>query len=1053
MKLFHFRIRSILLSALAILMGWNVAFAQSEITGSVTDGNNQPIIGASILVKGTSKGTTTNPQGRFTINAANNAILIISFIGFNSREVAVNSQTNLVVVLSVKDEGLNEVVVTALGIKKEKKAVGFAVQEVKGAELVKAREPNVVNSLAGKVAGLRIATSTDLFGDPGISLRGKSTIIVVDGVRINSNSWNLSADDIESFSVLKGPTAAALYGSDGINGAIQITTKRGSKNKRGFAVEFNSSTQVQTGFNAIPGLQSEYGPGSGFRYEFGDGKGGGKNDADYDIWGPRFEGQMINQWDSKIDPNTGKLIPLPWTAKGKNNLKNFLRNGLLSTNNLAVSANNEKGDIRFSMTQMYQKGMVPNTKLNATNINLSGSLNLSKKLKLETNINYNKQYTPNIPYIDYQPASPIYAMMIWGGANYDINDLKDYWQPGKVGTQQKYIEYYQYSNPYFIVNEQLQGYYKDDIYGYMKLKYYITENFDVHLRSNISTNYVNKQNRYPISTSQYGGDGAYFHNGGYNESFNYFWESNTDLLATYSKDISPAFSFKGSAGANLLYRRTNYQYSHTNNGLLVPQLWTVQNSVNPPSSETDKSFYQRKSVYALADFDYKKMLYLSLTGRVDQASTLPKDHGSYFYPSVSLSAVVSEMIHLPAFVSFAKLRASYAKVGNDGLPVDPGYASYYKLAPTYNTGVRWNGNPSLYYDGTLYDPGISPEFNKSLEFGADLRFLKGRLGIDVTYFRNIEGPSIFYLPLSNTSGAASLQRNGLTYKRKGVELIVTGSPVRTQKFGWDITINWSTQQRYLKEVYDTLQAYDRVKVGERADKLFLTDFQRSPEGTVIYSEENGRPLRNTYSTFQGFTNESWMASIQNTFHYKNLSLSFLFDGRYGGKMVNFVTMKQWQAGAAPASANEYRLADWNNLNTPNYTGTYVGDGVNITSGSLVVDGDGNVVSDSRKFQTNTTKVKWEAFAKGYYGTDIPNLIDKSFLKLREVTLSYSVPQSMLSRQKFFNAASVTLVGRNLWYLTKDKNARNIDLDQWATGTAELETPSVKSFGVNVNLTF
>ncbi|HEY9261224.1 SusC/RagA family TonB-linked outer membrane protein [Chitinophaga sp.] len=1053
MKLFHLRPRSILLSVLAVLMGWNVALGQSEITGSVTDGSNQPIIGASVLVKGTKKGTTTNTQGHFAISAGSNATLIVSFIGFTPREVAVNNQNHLTVTLAVRDEGLNEVVVTALGIKKEKKAVGYAVQEVKGAELVKAREPNVVNSLAGKVAGLRIATSTDLFGDPGISLRGKSTIIVVDGVRINSNSWNLSADDIESFSVLKGPTAAALYGSDGINGAIQITTKRGSKNKRGYSVEFNSSTQVQTGFNAIPGLQSEYGPGSDFQYEFVDGRGGGTNDADYDVWGPRFEGQMINQWDSKTDPNTGKLIPLPWTAKGKNNLTNFLQNGLLSTNNLAVSANNDKGDIRFSMTQLYQKGMVPNTKLNATNINFSGSLNLSKKLKLETNINYNKQYTPNIPNIGYQPGSPIYAIMIWGAANYDINDLRDYWQPGKVGTQQKNVEYYQYSNPYFIAHEQLQAYYKDDIYGFMKLKYNITDNFDVHLRSNISTNYVNKQNRFPISTSQYNGDGGYFQKGGYNESFGYFWESNTDVLATYSKDITPVFSFKGSAGANLLYRRTNYQYSHTNNGLLVPQLWTVQNSVDPSSSETDKSSYQRKSVYALADFDYKKMLFLSLTGRVDQASTLPKDHGSYFYPSVSLSAVLSEMIHLPAFISFAKLRASYAKVGNDGLPADPAYGSYYKLSPTYATGIRWNGNPSLYYDGTLYDPGISPEFNKSMEFGADLRFLKGRLGVDLTYYRNIEGPSIFYLPLSATSGATSLQRNGLTYSRKGVELILTGSPVRTKNFGWDVTVNWSTQQRYLKEVYDTLQSYNRVKVGERTDKLFLTDFQRAPDGAVVYSATNGRPLKNSYTTFQGYTNERWMGSIQNTFHYKSLSLSFMFDGRYGGKLVNYVSQKQWQAGAAPASANEYRLADWNNRNTAGYTGTYVGDGVNITAGSLVVDGDGNMVSDSRKFQTNATKVKWESFAKGYYGSEVPNLIDKSFMKLRELTISYSVPQSILAGQKFFNAASLTLVGRNLWYLTKDKNAHNIDLDQWTSGSTNLETPSVKSFGVNVNLTF
>ena len=924
-------------------------------------------------------------------------------------------------------------------------AVGYSVQEVKGAELVKAREPNVINSLTGKVAGLRIAASSNLFGDPGISLRGRGTIIVVDGVRINSDSWNLSADDIESFSILKGPTAAALYGSDGVNGAIQITTKRGSKNKRGYSVEFNSSTQLQTGFNAVPGLQSEYGPGSNFQYEFVDGQGSGTNDADYDVWGPRFEGQLINQWNSPVDPATGKLVPLPWTAKGKNNLNNFLQSGLLSSNNIPIAANNDKGDIRFSVTQLYQRAQVPNTKLEGTNMNMSGGLNITKKLRLESNINYNKQYTPNYPVLAYQPSSPVYAMMIWGAANYDVRDLRDYWQPGKVGTQQKNVEYYQYSNPYFIAYEQLRSYYKDDIYGYAKLKYNITNDLDIHLRSNVSTNYLNRANRYPISTSQYIGDGGYFQKGGYNEYFNFFWENNTDVLATYTKNLSRDISFKGSAGGNLLFRRTNYQYSHTNNGLLVPQLWTVQNSVDPPSTETSKTAYQRKSVYAYTDFDYKKRLFLSLTGRIDQSSTLPKQNNSYFYPSVSLSAVVSEMTRLPDFISFAKLRASYAKVGSD--------LGLYSLYPTYSTGIRWNGNPSLYYGGTLYDPEILPEFNKALEFGTDIRFFKNRLGFDVTYFRNIEGPGIFYLPLSSSSGNTSLQRNGLTYLRKGFEIVATGSLLKKKDFSWDVTANWSTQKLYLKEVYDTLKAYGRVKVGERSDQLYLNDFQKSPEGQIVYSATSGRPLFNSYTTFQGYTNEDWIASLQNTFRYKNLSLGFLIDGRFGGKLVNYLNQKQWQAGAQPQSANEYRLADWNNRNTPGYPGTYVGQGVNVISGTLVVDGDGNVISDTRTFKGNSKTIKWESFAKSYWGSSIANVVDKSYMKLREVILSYNVPQSLLAKQRFFNAASISLVGRNLWYHAKDPNARNIDLDQWTGGSTDLETPSVKSFGVNLNLTF
>lgn len=1053
MKLLRYAARTALLTVLAVVFGFHPAFAQTEINGVITDANNQPMQGVTVQVKNAGKATTTDQQGHFSIAAPANGTLVFSFVGFGTKEVKVANQSNIQVQLQPSDDAMNEVVVTALGIRKEKKAVGYAVQEVKGAELVKAREPNVINSLVGKVAGLRIAVPSGLFADPGISLRGRSTIIVVDGVRINSDSWNLSADDIESFTVLKGPTAAALYGSDGINGAIQITTKRGSKNKRGYSVEFNSSTQLQTGFNAQPGLQSEYGPGSNFQYEFKDGSGGGVNDGDYDIWGPRFEGQLIKQWNSPVDPATGELVPLPWTAKGKDNLKNFLQKGLLSSNNIAISANNDKGDIRFSFTQLYQRGQVPNTKLGGTNINFSGGLNITKKLRLESNINYNKQYTPNYPVFTYQPSSPTYAMMVWGAANYDVRELKNYWQPGKEGTQQRNVELYQYSNPWFIANEQLRSYYKDDIFGYVKLKYNIANNLDVHLRTNVSTNYLNRSNRYPISTSQYNGDGGYFQKGGYNEYFNFFWENNTDVLVTYAKDLSRNISFKGSAGANLLSRRTNYQYSHTNNGLLVPQLWTVQNSVDPPSTETYKAAYQRKSVYAYGDFDFRQMLYLSLTGRVDQASTLPKQNNAYFYPSVSLSAIVSEMVKLPAAISFAKLRASYAKVGNDGLPNSPGYSDYYNLYPLYATGTRWDGNPSLYYSGTLYDPGILPEFNKSLEFGADIRLLKNRLGIDVTYFKNIEGPGIFYLPLSSSSGATSLQRNGLTYKRTGVEVVLTANPVKLKNFSWDLAVNWSTQQRYLKEVYDTLQAYNRVKIGERVDQVFLADFQKSPDGQVVYSATSGRPLFNSYSTFQGYSNEKWMAGFQNTFRYKNISFGILVDGRYGGKLVNYLSQKQWQAGAHPESANAYRLADWNNRNTPDYTGTYVGNGVNVTGGTLEVDGDGNVISDTRTFKGNPKTIKWESYAKAYWGSSIANLVDKSYMKLREVMVSYSVPQNVLSKQRFFNAASVSLVGRNLWYFAKDKRARNIDMDQWTGGSTDLETPSVKSFGVNLNLTF
>ncbi len=317
-----------LLTLVIWFLALGVTYAQSTITGSVSDENSQPLPGASVKVKGSKIGATTNNNGKFSISAPPNSIFIFSFIGYKPTEINIGTQTTIDIKLSPDQSALNEVVVTALGVKKERKALGYSVQEVKGADLVKAREPNAISSLTGKVAGLTISPSPNLFGDPGIQLRGRSgVLIVVDNVIVKSDSWNLSPDDIESYSVLKGPNAAALYGALGINGAIVITTKRGSKNSRGFAVDFNSSTQLQTGYNAIPKYQTEYGAGDGFKYAFVDGMGSGINDNDYFIWGPRFEGQPITQYNSPKNASTGKLEPLPWLARGKDNLKTFLTMG------------------------------------------------------------------------------------------------------------------------------------------------------------------------------------------------------------------------------------------------------------------------------------------------------------------------------------------------------------------------------------------------------------------------------------------------------------------------------------------------------------------------------------------------------------------------------------------------------------------------------------------------------------------------------------------------------------------------------------------------------
>ncbi|MBS1656365.1 MAG: TonB-dependent receptor plug domain-containing protein, partial [Bacteroidetes bacterium] len=396
---------------------------------------------------------------------------------------------DITVKLEMNSKSMNEVVVTAFGIKKEVKRIGYAVQEIKGDELTKARDQNPISGLTGKIAGLSVGPSAELLRKPTVLLRGNEiTLYVVDGIPISSDTWNISPDDIESYTVLKGPAAAALYGSRAQNGAIVITTRKGTKGKKGWTVELNSTNSIDKGFLAFPRVQDEYGPGENALYAFGNGLGGGLNDADYDVWGPKFDGRMLPQWDGEYDPNTtytttfpggyvytGHIKPTAWVARGKNNLQRFLRTGFQTTNNISLSAAGDDYNLRFSLSHSYQSSIIPNMELNITDFNMYGSFSPSKRLKIEANLNYNRQYTPNIPDVDYGPNSLIYNISVWTGADWDVQSplIKGEWQPGKVGLQNVFAEYQRYHNPWFMVKEWLRGHYKNDIYGYVSANYKI----------------------------------------------------------------------------------------------------------------------------------------------------------------------------------------------------------------------------------------------------------------------------------------------------------------------------------------------------------------------------------------------------------------------------------------------------------------------------------------------------------------------------------------------------------------------------------------------------
>ncbi|WP_088162521.1 SusC/RagA family TonB-linked outer membrane protein [Sphingobacterium sp. G1-14] len=1012
-------------------------FSQTRsFQGRLVDSLSQGAIhGATIRNSHLAKLVSSDHSGKFVIDAHIGDTLRIGYMGYLPKVFIVGNQPSSVISLIPNQQSLNEVVVTALGIKKEKQAIGYSVQEIKGKDMVKAREPNAISGLAGRVSGLTITPSTNLFGDPGITLRGRSNIlIVVDGMPINTDSWNLSPDDIESYSVLKGANAAALYGNRGQNGAIVITTKRAKSQDKGFQVEFNSSTQLQTGYNAIPKIQTEYGPGSNYQYAFKDGRGGGINDNDYNIWGPRFEGQLIPQYNSPIDPKTGQLIPLPWEARGKDNLKKFLQNGLLSTNNIAISTKNDHGDLRLSASQMFQRGTTPNTKLGSTNINLTGGINAGSKLRFDASINYNKQYSPNYPNIAYGPNSPIYILTLWGAADYDIDDLRNYWQPGKENVQQYNREYTIYDNPWMTAYENLRTYNKDDIYGYVSANYKFNDKLSLNARTSASTWNRNRTIKIPISANLYNYNIGGSRVGGYQETYDTFWENNTEVSLKYQNRIAEDIGFSGSVFGNLRTVSVKSLFARTDRGLTVSGVYDLSNSIMPTVSTNDRALRQVGSVYGFMDLDYKSMLFLNLTGRFDKSSTMPVKNNTYFYPSASLSAVISQMVTLPKVISALKIRGAYANVASDFVNESAQY-DIYKLLPAYSNYGRWaNSMTGVTYTDVLPNPDLVAERVKTAEIGLETRLFNNRLGFDFAFFRNLEGPRIIELATSVTSGVRARQTNGLTLLRKGIELSIDGTLIQQKDFSWNVMVNASTNHAWLHDIDGHQTRSGNVRVGERWDGYYVNDFQRDEKGMPIVGT-NGLPAYNPYVSRIGYSDNKFTASISNSFRYRDFSFSFLVDGRFGGLIKNVQDAKQWGSGTHPESANEYRLKDRENRDVKDYKGTVMTNGLKIVKGQLNTDQDGKIISDTREFAPNDISVLWQNWATNYYQSGPITAKGRTFVKLREIVFSYNVPANLLKNSRFFRSASVSVVGRNLLYFT-GKGTQNMDLDQFTSASSD-----------------
>ena len=1072
------------------------------VTGRIQTTTGLGIAGAVVKALPSKKTVTTDNEGNFKITiASGDKSVEVTSLGFLSQTYTLRNEANFSLALQEDTKALTDVVVTAYGIKREAKKIGYSVQELKGSELIKARDANPINSLAGKIAGLTVGANAEMLGRPELVLRGsKDLLFVVDGVPVNTDTWNISPDDIETYTVLKGTNASALYGFRGLNGAIVITTKRGTKDKKGWQVDFNSSTMFENGFIAVPEAQAEYGRGTNYAYSYGDVL--YDNKQRLPEWGPRFEGQMIKQYNSPYDIVTGIRTATPWTAKGKNNFENFMETGIINTNNISLAGATEKSDIRISISNMDQKGMSPNTKLNSYTLAVNGGYNISKKLRLEASLNMNKQYSPNIPDVNYGPNSYIYMFKVYGSSDYDINDLKDIYK-GPQGVQNliPYAqEYGRENSAWFMAKKWLRSHDKTDVNGYVKASYKVNNDLNLNLRSQFSTWSQLRTEQVPAGTNLNTYTPWFYFGwyGDYHEDSRRLTENNTDLTANYEKKV-------GQIGISALAGVSERSFAYnsfwgTTKALAIPNLYVLSNSKDAALSYTWNSRMQVYSAFYSIDLSLSKYATLSHTGRVDQLSTLPDGNNTFYYPSVSLSTALKDYLNLPSFISFAKVRGSFADVKGGltqstipsaftaitGTSTNGGllgygsdlYSSYdgpsYANQNAYAFQSYYNGTPSVGFSNTIANSSLKPFDRTSYEGGVDLKFVKNRLGFDFTYFTSFNGPQIYALPVASSTGYTAQNVNGITSKKAGFEITLSGTPIKTSNFNWDINATYATYKETLDAIYGNetgLTLNNHVyKVGDRLDAIYGSAFVRDGSNNIVWS--GGTPLRApsdiNNNKFLGFANPDYTFGISNKFTFKNVSFGFQFDGRIGGNIYDQIYHDGMNGGTSIESTQgaigAARLAEWQTTATGTVAQTpkYIGPGVKIVSGTPTYAGGVITNLSALTFAQNdvAAKVQTIAGASGYGGVDEYWMTSRSFVKLREVNIAYSLPANVLAKLKFVKGATISLVGRNLLYFADRKDQ---DLDQFASGFndsdrslqkgAILQSATARRFGFNINLNF
>ncbi len=1102
-----------LLIVLFVFVSGYTLLAQTKvISGTVTSSvaGEGPIPGVTVVVKGTSIGAITDVKGKYSITVpANATTLVFSYIGMKSLEVAIAGRSVIDGTLESDLVGLNEVVVTALGISREKKSLGYSTQEVKGDVISTVKSDNFVNSLSGKVAGVVITRNTNIGGSTNIQVRGATSLtgnnqalFVIDGVPISNRNNNtvgqsqdgtgydygnaasdINPDDIESINILKGAAATALYGSRAATGVIMITTKKGTQKKNGIGITINSNYTVGTiDKSTFPTYQKKYGAGYGTYY---DGPGGywymrdlvpaPNGDGTDEQWvvtsedasyGAPFDPSLnVYQWNA-VDPQSPNYQKAtPWVA-AKNGPITFFNKSQTYTNSIAVENSFDQGNYRLSYTNFKNTGIMPNSLLKKNNLLMNGSWKVNNRLTVSGSANFiqtNGSGRNGTGYNDNIMGS----WRQWFQTNVDIKELKDAYFTTKRNVTWNWADPSNavpifWDNPYWLAYENYETDSRSRFIGYMTVNYKLFDWLDLFGRASTDFYSSLEEERKAVGTVPgrwglgTGADGSTGQQDGVPSGYlrrDYFSsQNNYDIMLNVNKDLTSTLNLKAILGTNINRQVFNRTIAATNGGLAIPRLYSIQNSYSAiPYPREYASKIGINGIYASASLGYKNLLFLDGTIRRDHSSTLPVSNAVYYYPSVSGSIIFSELIK-KQWLSFGKVRLNYAQVGNS--------AGFDQIVDEYNILTPFN-SPMSAVATTKKNPDLKPEKTNSLEGGLEMYFLNKRAGFDLAFYKTNTTNQILPLAVSTASGYFYKNINAGEIENKGIELALNVIPVKTSSFTWDISINWS---KNVSKVISLYPGVDNLQLGSFQGGVSINARVGEPYGIIegidytylngqrVVDPANGRYIKtSTSNNTLGKVSPDWKGGLLNTFMYKNFKLSFLVDMSQGGNIWSLDMYYGLATGLYPETAVNNDLGNpvrnpivW--VDPADHSKGYAS-----TSGGFINQG---VNPDGKPNTTRISAANYGSF--GYLRVpDKAFSYDASYVKLREVSLSYSVPSSRLQRI-FIKGIDLSIVGSNLWIISKHLPYADPESGLGAGNLMGFSTgslPTTKDVGFNIKLTF